>query len=78
MRKVSNTTCTPWYLPFQEGAMTLCDPWQAIQVPFLPKVTNICNQKLPTNIGLTIFVTSTFLSLPKSFGRASFFANLPI
>jgi hypothetical protein len=25
------TPCTPWYFPFQDGAATVCDPWQAIQ-----------------------------------------------
>jgi len=29
--KNMSTPCTPWYLPYPDGLVTLCDPWQAIR-----------------------------------------------
>lgn len=29
VRKSSNSTCTPWYLPFVQESHSLCDPWSA-------------------------------------------------
>ena len=28
----ASISCTPWYLPFPDGEITLCDPWQAIEI----------------------------------------------
>ena len=31
VEKNMSTPCTPWYLPYPNGLVTLCDPWQAIR-----------------------------------------------
>jgi hypothetical protein len=50
-KKLNMTTpCTPWYFPFQDGAATVCDPWQAIlfyEYMFNDIPDDICSYCLP-------------------------------
>jgi hypothetical protein len=50
-KKLNMTTpCTPWYFPFKDGSVTLCDPWQAIQFyefMFNDIPDDVCSDCLP-------------------------------
>ena len=45
-----SSPCTPWYFPFTDGLVTLCDPWQAIQfyeIMFNEIPDDVCSYCLP-------------------------------
>jgi hypothetical protein len=77
-----NTTCTPWYLPFPDGDVTLCDPWQAIRISDLmfkdiPDI--VCSHCLPdcrTIIYHPIFTALPFKQCDESNLGVSRFCNL--
>jgi hypothetical protein len=45
-----STPCTPWYFPFPDDSVTLCDPWQAIRfydIMFNEIPDDVCSYCLP-------------------------------
>jgi hypothetical protein len=77
-----NATCTPWYLPFPDGDVALCDPWQSIRISdlmFNDIPYNVCSHCLPdcrTTIYHPVFTALPFKQCDESNLGISRFCNL--